>query len=118
MEWISVDDKLPKDMEVVIIYAGNYQQSQKYDIARFEKGISLEEREKMKNGELTFEMKSGVHYNGSLDKPIYTEQERWLVFLSSDEHGNNQKPYSWSSLPMRYFGQDVTHWMPLPSVPI
>ncbi len=115
--WISVDNQLPNDGDYVLIYAGNYRQSQKYDIVRFEKGISLEEREKMKSGELPFEMQSGVHYDGSWDKPIYTKSERWKVITSSDEHGNNQKPYSWSNPPMRYFGQDVTHWMPLPSVP-
>lgn len=115
--WISVDNQLPNDGDYVLIYAGNYPQSQKYDIVRFEKGISLEEREKMKNGELPFEMQNCVHYDGSWHKPIYTKSERWKVFTSSDEHGNNQKPYSWSNPPMKYFGQDVTHWMPLPSIP-
>lgn len=38
--WISVEDQLPNDGEYVMVYAGNYHQSRKYDVVRFEKGSS------------------------------------------------------------------------------
>lgn len=115
--WISVQDKLPANGDYVLIYAGNYIQKQKYDVVRFETGISLEDREKMKNGEMPSEPISGVILAGDFDKPIYSLTPRWNSYTSSDEQGNNKKPYSWSSPPMRYCGQDVTHWMPLPEIP-
>lgn len=117
-DWISVEKKLPDEDQFVLIYAGNYVQDQKYAVARFEKGISQKEREDMKNGVLDFEMVNGISYNGDDPKPIYSSAERWKVYTSSDEHGNNHKPYSWADLPMRYFGQYVTHWQNLPDIPI
>jgi hypothetical protein len=30
---------------------------------------------------------------------------------------NNEKPYTWHNLPSSYFGQEITHWMPLPVKP-
>jgi hypothetical protein len=111
MGWISVEDKLPKPDQMVLIYAGNYRQSQKYDVVKFEKGISQEERQQMKDGLLADE---GVNVYSNGHQVV---AKRSSMFTASDEEGNNTKPYSWSNLPMRYFGQDVTHWMPLPSPP-
>jgi hypothetical protein len=111
MGWISVEDKLPENGEMVFVYLGNYRQSQKYDVVKFEKGISQEERQQMKDGLLADE---GVNVYSNGHQVV---AKRSSMFTASDEEGNNTKPYSWSNLPMRYFGQDVTHWMPLPSPP-
>ena len=44
--------------------------------------------------------------------------ERGITFTESDEHANNEKPYNWKvDGPGSYFGQHVTHWMPIPDSP-
>jgi hypothetical protein len=91
--WISCEEALPKPNQVVIVYAKESQMAD-YSICTFEKGISMEERRQM----------AGT--------------ERALRFKAADEHGNNTNPYCWRKFgPGTYFGQDVTHWMPLPSAP-
>ena len=41
------------------------------------------------------------------------------MMCGSDEYGNNLRPFRWyaDGGPMSWFGQDVTHWMPLPVPP-
>ena len=85
--WISVNDRLPNDGDEVLIYTGY-----KYDIVSFNKGISLNEREKDSS------------HRSKLIKP-------------EDEYGNNKRPYNWTNSPVQYFGQEITHWMPLPESP-
>ena len=45
-EWISVDERLPEEGKYVIVWVGSVQ------VAKIEKGITEEERQKMKNGEV------------------------------------------------------------------
>lgn len=41
------------------------------------------------------------------------ERAKW--FYACDEHGNNEVSYSWETWgAMKYFGQQITAWMPLP----
>lgn len=111
MNWIKVEDRLPENGQVVLIYAGNYSQSQKLDIAKFNKGISIKEREQMKAGVLEYETNEYVHYDGHVNKPIYENIERWKIESGCDEGvGNNEVSYNWTNPPMQYFGQLVTHW--------
>jgi hypothetical protein len=59
MNWISTKDDLPKDRERVIIFTKEPILMSKYDepihirTANFVRGITKEERDKMKKGELT-----------------------------------------------------------------
>ena len=93
--WISCDEQLPENNQKVIIYSPKSQMP-KINICRFEKGISAKEREELK----------------------LTGDERWRTFSGADEHANNRKPYKWDVQgPGHYFGQDVTHWMPIPDSP-
>ena len=93
--WISCDEQLPENRQLVIIYAPKSQMS-KINICRFERGISAKEREELK----------------------LSGDERWRAYSGSDEHANNRKPYKWDVQgPGSYFGQDVTHWMPIPDSP-
>lgn len=39
-------------------------------------------------------------------------------FVTDFIGGNNHKPYAWEDGPMKWFGQDVTHWMPVPESPL
>lgn len=101
-DWISVEDRLPDEGKAVLCmttitnhFMGGELQNIK--IAALRKGLSIKEREKMKaNGD-----------------------ERWRIQTGNDEGvGNNMRPYSWSGFGASdYFGQEVTHWMPLPNPP-
>ena len=107
-EWISVDERLPDEGEYVLIFADSIQ------VARIEKGISKEQREKMKNGELP-----------DPEEPCFAGNigfrmlRRSILYRSADEFGNNLVPYCWKAHggPMEWFGQRVSHWMPLPELP-
>ena len=113
-EWIDVNDRLPEDKEYVFIYAGNYMQSMKYAVAMIVKGISKEERQLMIDGKLPNPDTTG--YTGRGQHKINSKRSN--DFYASDEHGNNLKPYNWDTFGAKsYFGQQVTHWMPLPNPP-
>ena len=93
--WIPVEEQLPENRQLVIIYAPKSHMS-KINICRFEMGISAKEREELK----------------------LAGDERGITFTGADQHANNRKPYKWEVQgPGSYFGQDVTHWMPIPHSP-
>lgn len=93
--WIACDEQLPEDRQLVITYSPKSQMS-KINICTFEKGISKTEREELK----------------------LSGDERHLRYSGADEDGNNRRPYRWKVQgPGSYFGQEVTHWMPIPDSP-
>lgn len=97
-QWIPVSERLPKDGETVYIYAWNCHMvhpDDHYDVARFVRGISKEERKRL----------------------LAEGNERGRYYHAEDEDGNNKRPYCWLSGPMTHFGQNVTHWMPKPEPP-
>jgi hypothetical protein len=97
--WISCDEQLPENRQLVIIYAPKSHMS-KINICRFEMGISAKEREELRL---------------SGDENLVA---RGRAYSGADEHANNRKPYKWDVQgPGSYFGQDVTHWMPIPDSP-
>jgi len=94
-EWISVDDRLPKDGEYVLAYynGGNWTHNGSSDGQQnickcvFRKGKTLEEN----------------------------TEKRWGF---EDEGFNNKKPYAWKGEGhLTLFGQDVSYWKPLGSIP-
>ena len=87
--WIPCDLTLPEDGQKVIVYAKSQMK-----IAEFEKGISLAERDALPEG-----------------------SERAITWSGADESDNNKKPYRWNIHPGSYFGQEVTHWLPIPAKP-
>lgn len=107
-EWISVDERLPEENVYVLIAVENSIQ-----VARIIKGISEEEREKMKNGELP----DPEELCFAADKIITLRRSQ--LYRSGDVWGNNLVPYYWKANggPMEWFGQNITHWMPLPEAP-
>ena len=107
-EWISVDDRLPEENEYVMIWCGECQ------IARIEKGISEEQRKAMKRGELDDPYETGWTLSSG-----YFTLKRSQSYKACDEQGNNRVPYCWyaNGGPMKWFGQEVTHWAYLPQPP-
>lgn len=103
-EWINVKDGLPKHMEKVLAIVNG-----EMLVAHVVYGLSFEDREKMKNGEIPSEMCGG--WCG--DPMVYSESPRWKIERYGDQtkHGNREKAYRWSS------GSDATHWTPLPAHP-
>ena len=100
--WIPVTELLPEENHYVLIWCGSIQ------VAEIIKGITEEERAKMKRGELPDPEIGG--WKGIKRSSVYT---------SADVHGNNKVPYRWKANggPMEWFGQKVTHWKPLPAPP-
>ena len=91
--WIPCDVALPQNGQKVIVYAPK-SQMKTFNIVEFERGISSAER-------------------SALPK----DSKRAITFSGADEHNNNKKPYRWNAHPGSYFGQDVTHWLPIPKNP-
>lgn len=74
----------------------------KWVVVKFIQGISEKERTDMEAGIIT-----NPNYNGG---------KRSKFYCSEDEHGNNAKPYYWKPFgPGKFFGQEATLWMHLPS---
>ena len=103
MNWISTKDKLPEEGKYVLARhnRGTWNDITDQDnvncvVVKLVRGISINEREKMKKGELPQTL------------------ERSKVYKSEDEHGNNQVPYNWQMFGLdSFFGQTITHWMPI-----
>ena len=107
-EWILVKDKLPEENEYVMIWCGECQ------IARIEKGISEEQRNAMKRGDLDDPCEIGWTSSSG-----YFTLKRSESYSACDEGWNNYVPYCWyvNGGMMKLFGQNVTHWMPMPEPP-
>lgn len=105
MNWINTKDKLPEEGKYVLARhnRGNWVDSTDQEnvnciVVKLVRGISIEEREKMKKGELPQTL------------------ERSQVYKAEDEYGNNIMPYNWQMFgPDSFFGQTITHWMPIKS---
>lgn len=107
-EWISTEEKLPKEGCRVLIYDGDIR------IAQIVFGISKETRRKMKNGEIDDPIQTGWNLARG-----YFEVKRSDSYSQADEDGNNKVPYCWKDLysSRTWFGQYVSYWMPLPEYP-
>ena len=107
-EWISVDERLPDENEYVMIWDGKWQ------IAKIEKGITEKERALMMNREIDDPVEIGWNLTNG-----YFQLRRSDSYRACDEGWNNNVPYCWyvNGGMAKLFGQNVTHWMPLPHPP-
>ena len=116
--WISVDDCLPPIREYVLArhnrgtwYDSDDQDNVNCVVVKLVKGITEEEREQMKRGEID-DPKIATTISG---KPW--PSPRSSLYGPEDQHGNNRKPYYWSQFgPDQFFGQSITHWMLIPKL--
>lgn len=99
IEWISVKDKLPENNQRVLIWNGGV------DVATFKHGISIEEREQMKNGELPDP--EDLYWCGTMG---YVKHKRSSIHKAYDEWANNLLPYGWDVGFSVLFGQNVNYW--------
>lgn len=84
--WIPCSERLPENGQKVLVYREDGHSSG-MSAARFIKGKTKEELE-------------------SMEHPRYCFEDQW---------GNNLRPYAWDGDgPMKWFGQDVIAWQPLP----
>ena len=101
-EWISVKDKMPEqDKYVVVRHAkGNWRDDRDQAnvscvVAKMVTGLSLKDRAKLD-----------------------PTSDRAKSIRCADEWGNNKVPYKFDTFGLSsFFGQDITHWMPLPEPP-
>jgi hypothetical protein len=122
MEWISTKDYLPEEGKYVFAKhnIGTWRDSTDQEnvncvVVKLVRGISMAERKLMEDGKLPSEKVGGIHFDGSFDKPIHSSTDRWRVYRSEDEQGNNLTPYEWKTFgATSFFGQDISHWMPIP----
>lgn len=88
MKWISVNKRLPKDGEIVLVFWGDKENKydDHYSVMEFRKG--------RKTKDIDFEK----------------------GFSFCDQFGNNKVPYAWNDPhgPLMLFGQEVTYWAPIP----
>ena len=106
-EWISVEDDLPNEGEDLFIWIGSAKS------ARIRKGITEEERQKMRNGELP--NPKNVYWCLSQGDTLIARSE---IYTSADVHGNNLVPYCWElDGGNTLLGQHVKYWMHQPQPP-
>ena len=125
MSWIKINSKrdLPNEGEYVFARhtRGTWHDSRdKYGdvncvVVILVKGLSKKDRQKMIDGKLK-------DYD---NEPTWCLSDGWKthkrssIYKSQDEHSNNLKPYYWDHFSSdSFFGQDISHWMPIPPVKI
>jgi hypothetical protein len=101
--WIPCEEQLPKENAYVLVWCGEVK------IARIIRGISKEQRIKMKEGTID----DPISYGWNLSNG-YFKVKRSESYRTCDENGNNKVPYCWDCIYGKMFGQDVKAWMPLP----
>ncbi len=121
--WVSVDDRLPPEGVYVLIHLTktNWRDSDDpkgvYNVvAKLRRGLSKEDRGKMKRGELPDPDSHGyIMPGGGWEK---VTSKRSAVTKSEDEAGNNLRAFHWSGFGNGdYWGQEVDYWMLIPSLP-
>ena len=125
MKLINTKNRLPNDKEYVLVHLVKDNWIDKDDplgnrywcVAKFVRGISEDEREKMKRGEI----EDGVSIGLTCPTPpgiwIEHENKRSSVYRAEDEHANNLVPYCWETFgPDSFWGQEVDYWCELPTV--
>ena len=101
IKWFLCEECLPPENTEVLTYGGYG-----YNIAKLQKGISKEERQKMQKREIEDPQLYGWNLSNG-----YFKYKRSESYPSCDENFNNLKPYNWKlQNGNELFGQDVKAW--------
>ena len=121
----SVLDKLPKNNQYVLIHLtitnwgdnDDPHGNRYWRVAKFVKGISEEDRLKMKSGDTDDPAETWYTCPTPPGDWIEHKSKRSSVYKSGDVCGNNLVPYKWDEFgPSSHFGQDVDYWCELPEL--
>lgn len=110
--WISTKDSLPEPGKYVLAKhsRGTWNDSDDKEnvnavVVKLVMGLTMEERQSPLNGR-----------SDRLSEWSY-DYQRKKVYKSEDENGNNLVGYNWQQFgPDSFFGQDISHWMSIPSM--
>lgn len=126
MKVISVEERLPENNQYVLVHltkdnwgdADDPDGNRYWKVAKFIRGISEEDRLKMKKGLLPDPDIIGWTCPTPPGKWISHVNKRSATYQKGDVHGNNTVPYVWEEFgPSSYSGQEVDYWCELPVVP-
>ena len=106
MKWIAIQDRLPKEGKYVLArhnrdtwHDSDDQENVNCMVVKLVKGISLKDREYLKLSKKEKDIK------------------RSKTWRSADEGNNNQRAYYWYSFGCdSFFGQEISHWCPIPPI--
>jgi hypothetical protein len=94
MKWIKTTEKLPLEG--------------KYVLARHNRGTWIDSTDQKNVNCVVVKLCIGISQKERLKMG---DCERSRTITGSDEHGNNEVAYSWSSFGAdSFFGQSITHW--------
>jgi hypothetical protein len=113
-EWIKTSDQLPPEGKYVLAKhnRGTWKDDDDQEnvncvVVKLVKGISKKEREALPEDRSRWRKESVFTVMG--------DRKHTVEF--GDEHGNNWVPYAWERFgPDSFFGQAITHWMPIPKI--
>ena len=98
MNWISTKDRLPEEG--------------KYVIVRHNRGTWIDDTDQANVNCVIAKMKKGLSLKAREELDLRSERAR--TYRSEDEDGNNLVPYYFKSFGLdSFFGQTITHWMPI-----
>ena len=113
-KWIDINESLPEPYEEVLIFT----KEDRYQIAIFQKGMSLKEREQMKNGEIPTTYVNQIDYIVKSKEFVTTTIPRYEVFYFIDESDVSPDRYYWEATnSINYVNREVSHWCRLPTEP-
>jgi hypothetical protein len=85
----------------------------KYVLARHNRGTWRDKTDQENVNCVVVKLVRGISMN-QRELMRLTNPDRARTYRSEDEHGNNQVPYNWNQFgPDSFFGQTITHWMPI-----
>lgn len=119
MSWINTKDRLPEEGKYVIAKhnRGTWRDSDDQEnvntvVVKLIKGITESDRVLMREGKMDNPESAGWRPS---EGRTYTKRSE--IYRSEDVQGNNLVPYCWDSFgPDKFFGQTITHWMPIPLI--
>ena len=116
--WIKTSDKLPPEGKYVLArhtrgtwHDSSDQENVNCVVVKLVKGLSETQRNQMKSGEIDDPMVDCFISGRNWPSP------RSSIYAPGDQYDNNMKPYHWSQFgPDSFFGQAISHWMPIPKL--